>query len=47
MQSTAYIYIPHNTQRATRRLSLGKVSVILASFALWAAMIGGVALAIA
>lgn len=43
MQSTAYIYMPRHTER---RVSLNKVSVILASFALWAAVIGGVALAI-
>lgn len=43
MQSAAYSHIPHNN---THRASLGKLSVILASLALWAAMIGGVVLAV-
>jgi len=41
MQSAAYSHIPH-----TNRASLGKLSVILASLAFWAAMIGGVVLAV-
>jgi hypothetical protein len=40
MQSTAYIYVP---QQNERRVSLSRLSMILASFAFWAVMIGGVA----
>jgi hypothetical protein len=43
MQSATYIQIPHNN---THRVSLGKLSAILASLAFWAAMIGGVVLAL-
>lgn len=43
MQSAAYIHVP---QHNTHHVSLGKLSVILASLAFWAAAIGGVALAV-
>jgi len=50
MQSTAYYTQNQSERRAPRhgerRVSLSKLSVILASFALWAALIGGVALAV-
>ena len=50
MQSTAY-YTQHQGERRAsrqveRRVSLSKLSVVLASFALWAALIGGVALVV-
>lgn len=44
MQSATYIHAPHNN---TNRVSMGKLSVVLASLAFWAAMIGGVVLAVA
>ena len=43
MQSTAYIYMPRHNER---RVSLSKASMILANFALWATLIGGVVLAV-
>lgn len=43
MQSTAYVYMPRHK---ARRVSLSKASIILANFALWAALIGSVALAV-
>lgn len=51
MQSTAFTYVPSQVERRVslskkRRISLSKISVILASFALWAALIGGVAMAV-
>jgi hypothetical protein len=41
MQSITYIHAP---QQNERRISLSKLSVVLASFTLWAALIGSVAL---
>ncbi|EJL21863.1 hypothetical protein PMI01_05125 [Caulobacter sp. AP07] len=41
MQSTAYIYASRQNER---RFSLNKLNVVLASFALWATLISGVAL---
>ena len=41
----AYTYAPHHDERpATRRVSLNKLSVVLANLALWAALITSVAL---